>query len=231
MEVEMNNLKDYRDRELSLYIIANVLIFLIVHRFIRVDLTDIPAATKVLADVFSSVVFSAIAFGFILVVECLFTSEFKENLLYLFGLLKMPGSTIFSKIKNKDSDVRFSYQTLKEKYPELYEDLPADKKARLRYENEHWYSIYSQCRETSMIYYSQRDWLLCRDIFISTFLMIIMYAIVSILHFATFNPHYTTFLIILLVITAIGANRKAVRFAFNVIAYDLNRLPEKEKIS
>ena len=225
----MTNLKDYRDRELPLFIIANVLVFLIVHKFINIDISDVPGTTKVFSEIFSSAVLAVAAFGFILVTECLFTSLFKEKLLYLFGffgLLNLPGNTIFSQIKEKNPDKRFSFQTIKDKYPKLYENMPENGGTRLRYENERWYSIYSQCRDVSVIHNSQRDWLLCRDIYISALLMIVMYVIISILHFVEFNKMYLVFLVVTLIITNIGANRKAVRFAYNVIAYDLNKPPK-----
>jgi hypothetical protein len=87
----MKDLKDYREKELPLYIIANVLLFLVVHCFITVDANSFPKTTEVLAQVFVSGILSTIAFGFIIVTECLFTSNFKNNLLYLFGLLNLPG--------------------------------------------------------------------------------------------------------------------------------------------
>jgi hypothetical protein len=225
----MTNLKDYRDKELPLFIVANVLLFLVVHKIISFDMSNIPAATKVFAELFESAVLSAIAFGFILVTECLFTSGLKDKLLFLFGLFKQPGSTIFTKIMERNPDNRFSFQNVKDKYPKLYDELPKDNKAKLRYENEQWYSIYNQNRDVSMIHHSQRDWLLCRDIYISVLLMIVMYAIAALADFIAFNGCYLGFLIAVLVITNIGANRKAARFSFNVIAYDLTKPDEKEK--
>ena len=82
----MKDVKDYRERELPLFIIANVLIFLIVHLFIKIDINDLPGSVEVLSEVFISAVLSVVAFGFILVVECLFTSGFKEKLIYFFLL-------------------------------------------------------------------------------------------------------------------------------------------------
>jgi hypothetical protein len=37
----MKDIKDYRERELSLYVVANVLIFLIVHGVIKIDTSDL----------------------------------------------------------------------------------------------------------------------------------------------------------------------------------------------
>ena len=50
----MKDVKDYRDRELPLFVIANVLVFLIVHNLVSIAADDIPGSTKVLSEVFSS---------------------------------------------------------------------------------------------------------------------------------------------------------------------------------
>ena len=110
------------------------------------------------------------------------------------------------------------------KYPELYQNLPKEKKARERYENEQWYVIYSKNRDVPMVYNSQRDWLLCRDIYVSTLVIIGLYVVVvTIVGFTEINYPYLFFLIIMAVITNFGANRKANRFAYNVIAYDVSK--------
>ena len=224
----MKNLKDYRDKELPLYIIANILVFLIVHQFISIDASDVPNTVVILSQLFISTVLSAIAFSFILVVECLFTSNFKDKLLFLFGLFKMPGSTIFTRIKNNNRDRRFSYQSVKEKHPDIYDNLPIEKKTKQQYENEKWYAIYSQHRDISMIHNSQRDWLLYRDIYISTLVMIILYIITTVIRFVEFNFLYLLFLLIMAIVINFGANRKAARFAYNVIAYDASKFQKKE---
>jgi len=229
----MNDLKNYQKKELPLFIISNILIFLIVHQIIKIDTIDcLHNTAKIISQVFVSTILSAIAFGFILVIECLFTSGFKEKLLYLFGFfgfLNLPGCTIFTEIREKNGDNRFSYQDVVENYPELYQNLPEDGKGRSSYENEKWYTIYSQNRDVPMIQYSQRDWLLCRDIYISTLVMIFSYVVVAIMRFVDFNYQYILFLIFEAGITNFGANRKAVRFAYNVIAYDVTKTQKNEK--
>jgi len=51
--------------------------------------------------------------------------------------------------------------------------------------------------------------------------MLVLYLIIIAIKLVYFNPQYLVFLIIMLIVTNIGANRKAVRFAYNVIAYDI----------
>jgi len=57
----------------------------------------------------------------------------------------------------------------------------------------------------------------------------LLYTVVSVLKLVNFNSHYLIFLIIASVITNIGANRKAKRFVYNVIAYDLSKPQEGGK--
>ncbi len=227
----VKDIKDYRERELPFFVVANVLVFLIVHNLISIDVNDVPGATKILSEVFSSVVFSAVAYGFILMIECLFTSELKEKLVYFFGVFLLPGYTIFSDIKKKNRDNRFSYVKLAEKHPAIYERLPSDKKIRKSYENENWYAIYAKHRDVQMIRVSQRDSLLCRDVYISVLAMIGMYIVTCLSKLVSFNCLYCLFLVLMAIITNIGANRKAVRFAYNVIAYDLYDPQKKERQS
>ena len=78
----MKDLKDYREKELSLYIIANILVFLVVHQFISINTDDTIQAVEILSQVFVVTIFSVITFSFTLIVECLFTSGLKANLLY-----------------------------------------------------------------------------------------------------------------------------------------------------
>lgn len=225
----MNDLKNYREKELSLYIVSSVLIFLISHQFINVDASNIANSLSLLSQIFVSAILSVIAFGFIFVIECLFTSRFKEKLLYLFGLLNPPGYTIFSKIKENNYDKRFSHKKLIAKYPTIYEDMPKTKKERQDYENEKWYEIHNQVRDVSMIRLSQREWLLCRDIYISTLVMLVSYIVIVVLCLVEFNIYYLLFLVAMLIITNFGANRKANRFAYNVIAYDVNSPKERKE--
>ena len=227
----MKDLKDYREKELSLYIVANIIIFLVVHKFISINTDDTSKTVGILSQIFVASIFSVIAFSFTLVVECLFTSGFKTNLLYLFsffGLLYMPGYTIFTHIKNNNPDNRFSYMKVMEKHPEVYANLPSDKKERMRYENENWNVIYNQYRDVSMIHFSNRDWLLCRDIYISTLVFIGYYIILTMMKLVEINWQYLVFLLILAAVTNFGTNRKAVRFAYNVIAYDVSKPQNKE---
>jgi hypothetical protein len=165
--IDMQDVKNYREKELSMYIISNVLVFLLIHGFIELN-GEVLSSTKILSETFNTLVISAIVFGFILVVECLFTSGFKERLLYLFGFFHLPGCTIFSTIRDNNPDNRFSYQKLNKKYSMIYSNLPTENKQRLRYENEQWYSIYETSRCSCDLCLTARMATLPRYLYINT---------------------------------------------------------------
>lgn len=226
----MGDIKDYRERELLIFVAANVLLFLIIHNIIGTSMGDYLEVIKVLSGSFVAITFLVIAYGFVLVIECLFTSETKQKMIYLFGLFQIPGNTIFSDIKNKNKDIRLNNERLFRKYRNIYEGLPLDKTERKQYENEQWYQIYAKYSEKPMICASHRDALLIRDIYVSVLAMLGLYLMVCIFNFVDINFLYLTFLIVMSVITNFGANRKAKRFAYNVIAYDLNYQMEEDKV-
>ena len=143
------------------------------------------------------------------------------KLLYLKGHL--PGEVIFTSLRNKNKDLRFSTEQLLKKYKEIYAGMPADETEKCRYENEQWYRIYNRYRDVAMIFVSNRDYLLCRDLYISTIIILICYAISSAcLPLFSWNAKSIVYCIIMIFVTNIAARVKGQRFVINVIAYDLN---------
>ncbi|MCL2352482.1 MAG: hypothetical protein FWC55_08130 [Firmicutes bacterium] len=231
----MKNLKDYRVAEQTFFILANALIFLFVHGFVKLDPKALPGSVETLGKLFNATVVSVIAFGFVWFVECVFTSGAKEKLLYLFGRLSPPGCGIFSEIRKKDGDSRFTCRQLAEKYPELYKNLPnelpgltgrekrAARAIRRRYENRQWYAIYDTRRDADIVLASEREALMSRDIYISSLVMIALYGAALAAGTVSFRWPYLLFLCAVTISANFGANRKAKRFAYNVVAYDVNK--------
>lgn len=74
-----------------------------------------------------------------------------------------------------------------------------------------------------MVEVSNRDYLLCRDIYISTFFMILLYFLLSsLLKIISLDIRYLIYLFCMLVITNVGAKQKGKRFVYNVIALDIH---------
>jgi len=129
---------------------------------------------------------------------------------------------IFSRIQKTTIDKRFPREDALKKYSEVYKSLPTVKKDRYDYENTEWYKIYNKHREITMIMVSNRDFLLCRDIYFSTIIMFVIYLFLTIVFkIIIFDCRYLGYLIVMLILSNIGTRNKAMRFTCNVIAYDI----------
>mgnify|MGYP005776032037 CR=1 FL=1 len=101
--------------------------------------------------------------------------------------------------------------------------MPTDKKEKYRYKNDQWYRIYHRYRDIPMIFVSNRDYLLCRDLYISTIIIFICYVIsCSFLSVFNWNIEAVLYLIFMILVTNISAHFKGKRFVINVLAYDLH---------
>jgi hypothetical protein len=163
----MINIKDYREKELKWYILAYLLLVLYV---LNPTLLDDYGGTENLIDAIIGLLSNVLLTGVICVLtfifDSLYSTKLKEAVLFL-GFTKMPGKTIFTRIKKgKLRDVRFSVTTLAETYADIIGKIPAKEKDI--FENEQWYLIYSIYKEKSMVLQAHRDFLLCRDLYTTT---------------------------------------------------------------
>lgn len=220
LEVTMKNIKDYRGKELLWFIVAQ-LVFVIV--FQNPDIFWINQTNW--QDCLLGILPSTIVFSFIGVVafilDSLFSNKVKYRFLYFWG--RMPGEKVFTNIKNKTVDMRITKAVAEDKYKNIYANMPDSKQERYLYENAKWYEIYSKHRDTDMMYFSHRDYLLCRDIYFATIIIVIFYLLTTLL-ISSICLCWTTviFEAIVLIISNVATRQRASRFVLNVIAYDLN---------
>ena len=216
----MNNIKDYREKEQKMYIVANIFVLILLSSLADTLNYQMPWP-DILAKLVDTSLLSSTIYIFAFLADALFSNGTKMRLLYLAGHL--PGETIFSTLKRKNTDLRFSTDHLLEKYKEIYDGMPTDKREKYRYENDKWYRIYNRYRDVPMIFMSNRDYLLCRDLYISTIIIFICYAIsCSFLPVFYWNKESVLYLIFMLIITNISAHFKGKRFVMNILAYDLH---------
>ena len=223
----MKNIKDYREKELKLYIIANVLLILATSNIIPYNQST--KSIEYLKTIIEILNMSLIS-GFISIIaflsDSIYSSGMKYKLVSIFGLIKQPGEKVFSDIfkgckdnRIEKNDALSSYKKIKSRIDEL-EGKSKDKR---RYENSQWYKIYYTYRNEDMIFISNRDYLLCRDIFISTVSLMILYiSFTLIFKIIEFSSIYFICLLVLLVISNISSHFKAKRMVFNVIEHDLS---------
>jgi hypothetical protein len=215
----MTNLKDYRNKELRYYLIANIAVLLLLLDFSQIPQLGNNVQTTVLLFHFIRItILSSTIFALTFVADSFFSSKLKELLI----IGHSPGEKIFTKIKKVNFDKRFSSEDVLKAYSDIYETLPNKKKDKYAYENTEWNKIYNKHREITMIKVSHRDFLLCRDMYFSTITVIIIYLVLTFVFKAIpFDYQYIGYLSVMLIILNIGTRNKAWRFVFNVIAYDI----------
>ncbi len=217
-------MKDYREKEMKYLLITYVLLFLFwcTGIFEEVSNTidkDWSAILSAIEGVIISGVLSLITF----IADSLFSSGHKDKLVGLF-FIPRSGCTIFTRILNsKIDDDRFTISEAKEQYAHIIANLPSVKKEKFAYENSQWYKIYYQYQDKGSIVQAQKDYLLCRDLFIETIIFIVLY-LISILVFnkiVLFSKEFIITLILMAAITNIATHKKMNRFANNVISTDI----------
>lgn len=220
-------MKDYREKELKMYILACVLLLIcLTKRYsLQMETGDKIVAISTVIDTTLS---SSCIYIFVYIIDSLFSSKTKDKIVSLFGLIKKPAYAVFSNIQKNDVDDRFLKSEVKKRYKDIYDKMPEDKKMVGIYQNSSWYKIYSDIREVPMICTSNRDYLLCRDMFISTISLLVLYMLSVSVKLFEFKIVYVVFLVTMLFVNLISTHIKAKRFVYNVIAYDLAQQYKKD---
>lgn len=226
----MGDIKDYRDKELKLYALANIFVIIYIEKIITIDglLNQNDKSTALFVTIFNSVLFLSILYIFVLLSDSLFSESMKNRIIYFWGHL--PGETVFSRMKIKVKDIRFTQQQVQERYKSIYDSMPSQRENKYRYENSAWYTIYSRHRENKMVYISNRDYLVCRDMTSSTVVILILYSIFSVaLQLIPFKIECVIYLVIMFIVTNIATRTKGERMVNNVIICDLQAKNESEE--
>jgi len=213
----MKNLKNYRDKELRYYIIANIAVLLLLLDFFHFSQFEIQII-EIISNFIKISIISSMVYVLTFIADGLFSSDLK--ILLIGG--HSPGKKIFSKIQNSTFDERFTCEEAQKIYSKIYESLPKEKKDKFRFENAEWYKIYNKYREVKMIMVSNRDFLLCRDIYFSTIVNIIIYlGLTFVLKTIVFDWRYIGYLTVMLILSNLGTRNKSRRLVNNVIALDI----------
>ena len=222
----MKNLKKYRKKELSYYIIANIAMLLLLSDFFHFSQFEIQII-EIISNFIKISIISSIIYVLTFIADGLFSSELKIKLIGGHS----PGEKIFSKIQNSTFDERFTCEEAQKIYSKIYESLPKEKKDKFRFENAEWYKIYNKYRENIMIKVSNRDFLLCRDIYFSTIVNIIIYlGLTFVFKKIVFDWRYISYLTLMLILSNIGTRNKGSRLVNNVIAVDIANYKETQRM-
>lgn len=226
--VQLNNLKDYRENELKQYVIANALVFLLVHGFIDFANADNIKLVQRIVSLLGTTLLASIIYIFTILVDSVIDDKIKNKIVNLY-FMKLPGEYIFTEIKNKNKDIRFTTDKALQKYSHIYSEIPINLDERKKYENSQWYKIYNQYREAPMVFMSNRNYLLMRDMYISTMVILVLYFIACFFFkWLTYEKLFIIYLLGILIITNVATHIKAKRFVYNVIALDISKEEDKK---
>jgi hypothetical protein len=138
---------------------------------------------------------------------------------------------VFSRIKSKNlKDDRFQISDAATVYADIIQQLPADKESCRRYENKNWYGIYQKYQEKGQISQCQKDYLMCRDLYIEVLSFLAMYILALLIFPAivVFSKKFVALSVLLAAAFNYCTHLKMNRFVNTVIAVDLaNRTEEK----
>ena len=222
-------MKNYRENELKWYVFAYLLLLIGIksNELFSIDNTDcLTNVEKLLPLTLLTGMICTLSFVF----DCLYPVNLKEKLLFLKFITTMPGKTIFTRIsEGKIDDVRFEIEKAQERYKEIINNMPSDKKLKEKYENSMWYPLYRKYEKDPRVEAAQRDFLLCRDVYTTTITMLVLTAVGMIFKIIQFSWFPIGYLVAMLVLTSFAAHSKAHRFVNSVIAVDLNPKSKKEK--
>lgn len=219
--IRLNNLKDYRENELKQYVVANALVFLLVHGFINFANTENIKLVQEIVSLFGTTLLASIIYIFTILFDSVIDDKIKNKIVNLF-FMKLPGEYIFTEIKNKNKDVRFTTDMALQKYFHIYSAIPINSDERKKYENSQWYKIYNKYREAPMVLMSNRNYLLMRDMYVSTMVILVLYFIACFFFkWIIYEKLFIIYLLGILIITNVATHIKAKRFVYNVIALDI----------
>jgi len=222
----MQDLKDYRDKELKSYVFANLVVLLYLEGCFNWLWSLDAKSVEILKLFIPFLAGLSVIYVYIFISDSLLPSDYKTKIVFWRSL--QPGYKVFSNMAKGDLDGRFGLEQLLNKYATIYENMPVDKEQKSKYENQHWYKIYGKHRGNSMIEGSSKDYLLCRDLTSITVILSFFYLLL----YCALLGHCVNckFLILLIaeyLILIFASRKKAKRFVYNVIAVDINHKDKK----
>lgn len=228
-----NNLKSYREKELKNYVIGNVLIILTLSGTFDTLLHWTEANENINnlistlgAEIISAGIISSILYTYVFIFDAIIPGNWKDKICNV--CRPLPGELIFEEMRRKVKDKRFTQEEALQKYANIYDKLDAvSGQLKQKNSNSAWYAIYRKYENETKIFISNRDYLLCRDLCVSTLWIGIMYFVLCIFLVIPFNCNIIAILIIELIATNVAMRGKQKRLAYNVIATDIH--PPKEK--
>ncbi|MBE6005381.1 MAG: hypothetical protein E7232_15135 [Lachnospiraceae bacterium] len=223
------NLKDYREKELKYYAIGNALVITLLTGVIRsiynnLDDTSIDVLIEIGKELMVSCILSSVLYVYLFLLDAIVPGDCKDKICML--CRKLPGETIFDDIRNgRIKDNRFTIQQFEEKYKAVFDELDKlELKNKYCLSNSTWYGIYKVWEFSPMVFVSNRDYLLCRDLCVATLWISIIYLALVLFSIIPFSCNVIITLLIEMILTNVAMRSKQKRFAVNVIATDIKKV-------
>lgn len=215
----MKNLKEYRDNELKWYLLANILLMIVSSGFFVFGET-IESWITGISSVLNVTVFSSAIYILTFVFDSVVPSRIKVFLVFLWK--RQPSCTIFSDMEQKFEDNRFALEDAKKKYAKIYERIKDEPK---KFDQTPlWYEIYNRNRENTIVFGSNRDYLLLRDMHAQTIILMLVYIIIwRMAGNMVFSWKYIFYLTSMVILLNISARVQGKRLMYNVLSVDINQ--------
>lgn len=135
---------------------------------------------------------------------------------------RQPSCTIFSDMEQKFEDNRFALEDAKKKYAKIYERIKDEPK---KFDQTPlWYEIYNRHRENTIVFGSNRDYLLLRDMHAQTIILMLVYTIIwRLAGNMAFSWKYIFYLMSMVILLNISARVQGKRLMYNVLSVDINQ--------
>jgi len=215
---EYRDLKEYRNKELKWFLFANILLMLVCSDILSfgekgnisiLDVSSILGATAI----------SSAIYIYTFILDSVLPSKAKVFLVFLWK--RQPSCTIFTDMEHKFEDDRFKLEDAKKKYSNIYEKIRTEPSSFDQ--TPLWYEIYNKHRNNTIVFGSNKDYLLLRDMHSQTIILILVYLLLC--WFSGFLASSWKFVLYLSVMTVflnIGARVQGKRMVYNVFSIDLN---------
>lgn len=216
----MKDIKDYRSNELKYFVIANIIALLYLGKVINVQLVANDGTySNLIVTVINSALFSSTIYILVLILDALVPTKIKNVIVYWF--FPLPGQVVFSNWKRKGQDERISQKNFLKYYEKIYENMPSKEKLR-QYENVEWYKLYIKYEKEDKVFSSHRDYLMLRDMTVSTVVMLILYIVMGTIgEIIPVCRNGVSYLVVMYIITNIATHSRGKRFVNNVFACDI----------
>ena len=172
-----------------------------------------------ISEIISITAVSSCAYILTFIFDSILHPIFKVKL--IFWWKKQPSCTIFTDMLKNLQDNRFTLSTVLEKYNDIY--VIIDNLPKGIDQTPYWYSIYERNRSNPIVFGSNRDYLLLRDMHAQMVMLMVVYvALVLVTGLMDFSEPFIFYILFMIGALNVGARVQGKRVVYNVLSVDIN---------